>query len=85
MDQSYLGPHILTSVIKHTGRGLDLELAAFTRGRLSPAGFTWFGIRDQAVSLGKISPRVPAALLGKLAAIRSAIVRGEIRVPARIS
>ena len=85
VDESSLGPFVLTSVLKHEGRALYLELQAFARGRLGPRGFAWFGVRDQAVGLGKISPRVPAPLLRKLAAIRAAIARGDIRVPAKLN
>jgi basic membrane protein A len=85
VDQSFLVPYILTSVLKHAGRALYLELSRFAHGRLFTSGFTWFGVRDQAVGLGKISPRVPKALLQKLTTIETAIARGQIQAPARIS
>jgi len=85
VDESFLGPHILTSVLKHTGRALYVELSRFAHSRLFTTGFTWFGVRDQAVGLGKISPRVPKALLQKLTTIETLIARGQIHAPAQIS
>jgi basic membrane protein A len=85
VDESFLGPYILTSVLKHAGRALYLELSRFAQGRLFTTGFTWFGVRDQAVGLGKISPRVPKALVQKLTTIETEIARGQIHAPARIS
>jgi basic membrane protein A len=85
VDQSYLGPHILTSVVKRVGLGLYLDLRAFHAGHLSRSGTTSFGLRENAVGLGKFSPRVPRAMIRKVDRIRQQVVAGTIRVPARFS
>jgi len=83
VDQSSLGPFVLTSVLKHEARALSLELAAYEHGKLTPAGFDWFGYRQGAVGLGKISPRVPTALVSKLHALETRVASGAVVVPAR--
>jgi basic membrane protein A len=85
VDQSFLGPYILTSVLKNESRALYLELEAFTHGRLPASGYSRFGVREGAVGLGKISPRVPRSLVPQLDRIRVAIASGRIRVPSRLS
>jgi len=85
VDQSYLGPHVLTSVLKRAGRGLYPELRAFNAGRLPRSGTTSFGLRENAVGLGRFSPLVPKAIIRKVDRIRQQIVAGTIRVPARFS
>jgi basic membrane protein A len=85
VDQSSLGPHILTSVLKNAGRAMYLELGAFKSGRLSRGGLSLFGLREGGVGLGKISPRVPITLIRRLDTIRAGIVAGKIHVPTRVS
>jgi basic membrane protein A len=79
-DESALGPFVLTSVLKHEGRALYLELSAYARGKLAPSGFEWFGYREGAVGLGKISPRVPGALVAKLHALEAQVASGKVAV-----
>ena len=54
VDQSFLGPHILTSVLKR----FDVEVyATLVQGRLKTGGNKVWSLRNRAVGLGKISPR----------------------------
>ena len=39
-------------------------------------------LRTGAARLGRVSPRVPAALRAELARVRARIIRGEIEIPA---
>lgn len=61
-DHASLGRGILTSVLKHEGVALRLELRAFTQGRLATAKTDSFGLRQGAVGLGTLSSQVPARL-----------------------
>ncbi len=80
-DQSALGPHILTSVVKN----YDVVLLALVRnvraGRIRTGSTTVWTLRGGGAGLGRISPKVPASLRDDLDRIRRRIVRGEIRVP----
>jgi basic membrane protein A len=83
-DYGSLGPHILTSAIKNYDVALLRELRAFENGTLPADGTSSFGLRERAVGLGKVSPRVPKAQLRQLDVVRSQIVAGKIRVPTRL-
>jgi basic membrane protein A len=81
IDQSSLGPHILTSAVKR------LDVAVFRIIQLAQAGTlptgrnVVFDVRNGGVGLGKISPRVPRALVAKVERIRQQIASGAIVVP----
>lgn len=80
-DQSSLGPHILTSVVKRLDVAVFDTVQAFQEGRFRTPGDTIFELRGKGVGLGKVSPRVPRAYLRVLERIRAEIVAGTIRVP----
>jgi basic membrane protein A len=80
VDQSYLGPHILTSVLKGAnGQDVYLRIKALVQGKLRTGGNAVWDLRNGAVGLGKISPKVPRALVQKVEAIRKQIVASKIR------
>jgi basic membrane protein A len=80
-DQAFLGPHILTSVLKRFEAGFETILRQVGDRRFSPGRDTILTMSDRAVGLGRISPRVPRTLLAELESLRRRIVSGEIRVP----
>jgi basic membrane protein A and related proteins len=80
-DQSSLGPHILTSVIKGYEAGFERLLEQVRDGKLTLGRTTVLTLRDKGSSLGRISPKVPAALIAELARVRRRILSGAIRVP----
>jgi basic membrane protein A and related proteins len=84
IDQSYLGPFILTSVVKH----LDVAVYEFAtqlrEGRFRTGGDVRFNLRNHGVGLGRFSARVPTALRSDLARLQTEIVQGRIKVPARL-
>ena len=81
VDQSFLGPHILTSALI----GLDVPVYTAIRrlaeGRFTTGGNTVFDLRDGGVRLGKISPEVPRSFLRRVDAVRRQIIAGKIKVP----
>jgi basic membrane protein A and related proteins len=83
-DQSSLGPHILTSVVKRLDVAVFSTVKAFQEGRFRTPGDTFFELRGKGVGLGKVSPRVPRAYLRVLDRIRAQIVAGTIRVPSTL-
>jgi basic membrane protein A len=80
-DQSFLGPHVLTSVVKRFEVGFVKLLREVKTGRIRTGGDTVLTLRDDAVGLGKISPKVPASLRKEMRRLEGRIARGEIRVP----
>ncbi len=80
-DQSFLGPHVLTSVLKRYEAGFATLLRQVEQRRIPRGRDTYLAMNDGAVGLGRISPAVPRALLTQLEDLRRQIVVGRIRVP----
>ena len=79
-DQLYLGAHMLTSATKKVDRGV----ATFTRlahfSKLPRQVDRLYNIANGGVGLGSVSPKVPAADLAKVNAIKKQIAKGRIKV-----
>ena len=82
IDQSSLGPHVLTSALKRLDVGVFATVEALQRGTFRTGGDAVFDLRDGGVGLGKISPKVPRAFLRQLERVRAQIAAGKITVPA---
>jgi basic membrane lipoprotein Med (substrate-binding protein (PBP1-ABC) superfamily) len=79
-DQSYLGPHILVSVVKRFDRIVELIVRRFLEGSL-PAGKTVeVGMREDAVGIVGINQAVSADIRKKLAR-QVAVVRKKEAAP----
>lgn len=81
VDQSHLGPHILTSVLKHTDWPMLEGIRRLTTGAFPAGGDVVYDLRNGGVGLGAISPRVPKTLIHRLDAVRRAIVAGKVPIP----
>jgi basic membrane protein A len=80
-DQSGLGPHILTSVVKRYGGIMRTLLEQVRDGRIPGGVTTALALRDHGATLGRISPKVPASLRAGIDALSRQIVAGKLRVP----
>jgi basic membrane protein A and related proteins len=80
-DQSFLGKHILTSVIKRYGIGFLTLLRQARAGRIPTGRDTVLTLREKAVGLGRISPKVEARLRAQMGVLSRRIARGDIHVP----
>lgn len=80
-DQSSLGPHVLTSVLKSFEAGFAEVLRQVAVGRVRTGGDTMLTMRDGASGLGRISPRVPRPLIAQLRRLERRILAGEVTVP----
>jgi len=81
VDQSFLGRHILTSAIGNWDKRVFDSVRGLVRGKFTTGGNGIFGLRNQGVELGRISPKVPRRVLRRLDRVRKAIITGKIRVP----
>jgi basic membrane protein A len=79
VDQSSLGRHILTSAVKHVDAAIFETVRAAQRNRLALGTTTVLGVREGAVGLARISPRVPRALVSKVERVRGLIASGRLR------
>jgi len=77
-DQSFLGPHILTSATKRVDTAVFLAIKSVRDGKFKGGNVT-YGLKDNGVALGKISPKVPAADVKKIQQIRADIISGKIK------
>jgi basic membrane protein A and related proteins len=81
VDQSFLGPHILTSAMLRADNGIYEAIDRYVHGKLPTGGNVVFDLADGGVELGRISPRVPAAILRRVEAVRKKILAGTVTVP----
>jgi basic membrane protein A len=77
-DQSFLGPHILTSAVKRVDTAVFDAIKLVVDGKYK-GGNIVFGLKDNGVAIGKISPRVPQAEIAKVNQVRADIISGKIR------
>src|SRR5918912_1728422 len=85
-DQAFLGPQILTSATKHVDQAVFLTIRDVKDGKFHGGRNATFGVRDDGVGLGKISPKVPKADVAKVEKIRAQIASGKLGgIPTTVS
>jgi basic membrane protein A len=77
-DQSFLGPHILTSAVKRVDTAVFDAIKLVVDGKFK-GGNIVFGLKDNGVGLGKISPKVPKSEVAKVMKVRADIIAGRIK------
>jgi basic membrane protein A len=83
-DQSFLGPHILTSAVKRVDTAVFLAIKSVVDGTFKGGNMT-FGLKQNGVGIGKISPKVPQAEVAKVNQIRADIISGRIKnIPTQV-
>jgi len=83
-DQSFLGPHILTSAVKRVDTAVFLAIKSVVDGTFKGGNMS-FGLKQNGVGIGKISPKVPQAEVAKVNQIRADIISGRIKnIPTQV-
>jgi basic membrane protein A len=77
-DQSFLGSHILTSAVKRVDTAVFDAIKLVVDGKFK-GGNIVFGLKDNGVGIGKISPKVPQSEVAKVNQIRADIISGKIK------
>ena len=77
-DQSFLGDHILTSALKGVDAAVFLTIEAVLEGTWTGGGNTTFGLDQQGVGLGTVSPRADEEDVKATEGIESEIADGTI-------
>jgi basic membrane protein A and related proteins len=80
-DQSFLGPHVLTSAIKRVDEAVFRTIKSVVDGTWKGGRSDVFGLQQDGVGLGKVSSKVPKADLAKLDQVKQQIRSGELSVP----
>jgi basic membrane protein A len=81
LDQSFLGPHILTSAVIRVDVRVFTAIRQLVNGTFTTGGDSVFDLRNGGVGLGTISPEVPPAMRRQLGMVRRQIIAGKIKVP----
>ena len=81
VDQSFLGPHILTSAVIRPDLAVFAAIQRLASGRFTTGSDTLFNLRNRGVGLGKVSPDVPPSVLREVDRARRRIIAGKIKVP----
>ena len=85
-DQSFLGPHVLTSAQKKVDQAVLLAIKSVVEGTWQGGRNMTFGLEEDGVGLGKVSPKVPEGDLQKVDQIKREIVSGEVgAIPTTVS
>jgi basic membrane protein A len=80
-DQSFLGPHILTSATKRVDRAVFLAIKDVRDGTFRGGRDAVYGLKEGGVGLGKISPKVPKGEVAAVDKIKQQLIRNQIKVP----
>ncbi len=78
-DQSYLGPHMLSSELKKVDVSVYKTVQAVKAGAFKGGTNAYFDVANGGVDIGKISPKVPKAIVAKVMAVKAKIASGAIK------
>ena len=81
IDQSHLGPHVLTSALVRFDVAVFDTIEALARGTLETGHSARFSLENGGVGLGAISDAVPASLRAELEDVTTRLVAGTIPIP----
>ena len=84
LDQSFLGPHILTSAVKRVDTAVEQTIVATKNGAYKGGTNLNFNLKNGGVAVGKISPKVPKAFIARMNAIGKLILAGKIKPPTKV-
>jgi basic membrane protein A len=77
-DQSFLGPHVLTSALKGVDSAVFLTIEALEDGSFEGGKNVVFGIDQEGVGLGTTSPKANADDVAAVADVEQKLADGEI-------
>jgi basic membrane protein A len=80
-DQGYLGPYILTSALKKVDVSVFDTVKSIEDGSYAGGRSVVFDVANDGVGIGKISPKVPQALVDKVMAVKAKLAKNEIDIP----
>ncbi len=77
-DQSFLGPHVLTSGLKGVDTAVFLTAKAVEDGTFAGGGNAVFGLNEEGVGLGTFSPNANADDIAKTKEVEQKVADGTI-------
>ena len=85
VDQSHLGPHILTSAMIRMDVGVFDTIEELVHGTLETGRTSRFTLQNGGAGLGTISAEVPPPLRAEIESITGEIVAGKIPIEASVT
>jgi basic membrane protein A len=83
-DQAAIGPQMLTSAVKRVESAVFLAIKAAQDGTLKGGTDNTYGLAEDGVALGTVSPDVPQDLVDQTNAKVDEIKSGSIQIPAEL-
>jgi len=80
-DQSFLGDQILTSAVKRVDVAVFKTIEAVQKGEAIGGDITTFGLAEDGVALGTVSPDVPQDVLDQVDQLKQQILDGSLQIP----
>ena len=77
-DQSFLGPYVLTSALKGVDAAVFLTIKSLVNGTFKGGGNSVFGLQQDGVGLGTVSPRANKADVRATLQVEKEIIGGKI-------
>ena len=84
-DQSFLGDHILTSAVKRVDEAVFLTVKSVENATFRGGRSEIFGLEDNGVGLGRISPRVQREDMEAVARVRKDVIAGRVKIPTELA
>jgi basic membrane protein A len=84
LDQSFLGPHILTSAVKRVDVAVDTVITTVAKGQYKGGKDLVFNLKNKGVAVGKISNKVPKKYITRMNALGALILKGKIKPPTKV-
>ena len=84
VDQSHLGPHILTSAVKRMDVAVFDTIGELVRRTLETGRTSRFSLENRGVGLGTISAAVPRSFHAEIEDVRAGIVAGRIPIASSV-
>ena len=78
-DQSYLGPHMLSSELKKVDVAVYATINSLVHNRFKPNGNATFTTANGGIGIGKISPKVPRSIVTQVLAVKKKMAEGKIQ------
>ena len=83
-DQAYVGSQVLTSAMKRVDNDVFTTIKQVQAGQFKGGSTYEFTLKNGGIGLGKVSKKVPKALVAKVTAVEKKIASGKIKIPTTV-
>jgi basic membrane protein A len=85
VDQSQLGPHMLTSAVKALDVAVFQTIRELVRGTLETGRTARFSVESGGVGLGRMSAQLPESLIAEIEDLRAELVAGDVAIATSVT